>query len=76
VAARLGFIIATKATILANAKYNSNWSVKPDDDLRRLYNKVMGFLEHKDHGVYFAIQEIFGLEMADRAAERGHTDKP
>lgn len=50
--------------------------MKPDVDLKRLYTTVMGYLEQKEHGVYFAIQEIFGIEMADYAAETGHAKKP
>jgi hypothetical protein len=75
-AVRLGFTIATKPTVLANARYKTNWYVKPDADLKKLYNKVMGYLEQKEHGVYFAIQEIFGIEMADYATGMSHTNKP
>lgn len=49
----------------------------PDSVLKPLYDKVMGFLvERPPFGEYFAMQEIFGQDVANRVAMGGEIMPP
>jgi hypothetical protein len=73
---RTGLALAMRPGVLSVAKYKSNWEIKGDKELKELYKIVMEHLGKEDYGVYFAIEEIFGVEMADEVAKNGHAKKP
>jgi hypothetical protein len=45
-------------------------------ELKSLYERVMGYLQEKQYGEYFAIREIFGKDVADRLAKAGDVVGP
>ena len=47
-------------------------------DLKPLYDKVMSLLRHEqtEHGEYLAMKELFGEEVALRAAMKGDMKVP
>lgn len=73
---RIGIGRATGPGAAARPKLGTNWNIKSDGELKRLYRNVMEHLGKKDHGAYFAIQEVFGAEMADYAAKKGRVKRP
>ena len=73
---RLGLADGLRGGVLNVAKYEKNWKMKSDEELKRYYDEVMGYLLIEEYGVYFAVQKIFGIEMADKVAEMGHSIRP
>jgi len=58
------------------SKYRVNWVMKSDAELKELYDTVMKHLRSGKYGLYFAIQEIFGVKMANQVAEQGRAQRP
>jgi hypothetical protein len=73
---RLGLGIAKSAGIMTNARFNSTWRLKDAADLKRWYKKLIGHIRTGEHGVYFALQEVFGVNAANQVAEKGHANRP
>lgn len=54
------------------ARYKANWDIVSQKQLKEKYDNVMRLLLTKTpYGEYFALEEIFGAEVAKRVAEGG-----
>ncbi len=76
---RLGIADALRSTVLRTAKWavsGGNWEIKSTGQLHDWYMKLMTHIRTNEYGVYFALQEVFGIEAADLVAEKGHVKKP
>src|ERR1700733_9103781 len=73
---RLGLAKCLKSGLLRTPSYGSNWEIKPLDELHPISEKIMGLLKTTKHGEYLAFQEVFGEEVAIRAALNGEMDMP
>lgn len=73
---RMGLAKCLKPGLIRTPNYGSNWEMKTLDELRPLYNKVIGFLKTTKHGEYLAFKEVFGEEAAIRVAMNGDMEVP
>jgi hypothetical protein len=73
---RLGLAKCLKTGLLRTPNYGSNWEMKTLDELRPLYQKVLGLLKTAKFGEYLAFQAVFGDEVAIRVALNGEMDLP
>jgi hypothetical protein len=68
---QMGLAKATSTGVLATPCYGKNWVILSLPKIKPLYNKVMAHLTKHPYGEYFAIQEIFGEEIAKKLVAVG-----
>ena len=69
---RIGLAQAKTPDVINLAKYKSNWDMSPDNITKPLYEKVMTYLlDKRPFGEYFAMDKIFGQQVANRLANAG-----
>lgn len=73
---RMRVAVAQKPSVMAVSRYTNNWKFLSTAELKLMYLRVVGFLEHSPHGEYFAIQHIFGSQVAIRLADLGEVISP
>lgn len=73
---RLGLANVRTVGFLKNAKYRTNWELKRMDEIKRWYGTIMGHIRTSKYGVYFALQELFGVDAANEVAANSNVIKP
>jgi hypothetical protein len=73
---RIGLGKCLRPGLLRTPNYGSNWEMKTLEELRPLYNKVIGLLKTAKYGEYLACKEVFGEGGAIRVAMNGGMDMP
>jgi hypothetical protein len=73
---RLGLANAKTVGFLQHNKFGVNWYLKDNKDLKQWYKKIITYIHTEKYGVYFALEEVFDAETADRVAAKGHVIKP
>lgn len=73
---RLGLAIAKTSGFVVIPKFNVNWVMKPERELKAWYGKLMGYIRTNKYGVYFALQEVFGVDAANKAVAEKNITKP
>ncbi|EKM74525.1 hypothetical protein AGABI1DRAFT_133148 [Agaricus bisporus var. burnettii JB137-S8] len=73
---RLGIADAISTGALGASKFRGNYDIRPENQLKALYDRVIHYLRHEEFGEFFAICEVFGLEMAEWATKNGHCARP
>ena len=73
---RLGLGKCLRHGLLRTPSYGSNWEMKSLDELKPIYQKVMGHLKTGKHGEYLAFREVFGEEVAIRVGLDGEMELP
>jgi hypothetical protein len=73
---RLGLAVAETGGFMKNVRYMVNWEMKTQSQLKQWYELIIGHIRTGPYGVYFALQEVFGVHAADFVAAKGHAKKP
>lgn len=73
---RLGVAVANACGFMKNPRFTNNWHIKGPSQLKRWYDTIMGHIRTNQYGVYFALQEVFGVDIANVVASKGHANKP
>ncbi|KAF7782914.1 hypothetical protein Agabi119p4_2290 [Agaricus bisporus var. burnettii] len=74
---RLGIADARAPSVATVPKYDDNFEIRSDRQLRTLYDRIMSLLSDRKHGVYFAVCELFSTEMGVYAVDvKGHGSRP
>lgn len=73
---RLGLVTVNTTGGVTRPKFNNNWHVKSDVELKMWYKTLMGHIRTKEYGVYFALQEVFGADMAELVSKEQKIKRP
>jgi hypothetical protein len=58
------------------SKYGSNWRFLSNDKLKKLYGRLREILMNSEYGEYFAVQQLFGKDIAKELAKQGQVISP
>lgn len=67
---RMGLAKATSPGVLNTPRYGRNWEMLPLEKIRLRYDRVMQYLTKQPHGEYYAVEYLFGQDMADLLVKR------
>jgi len=68
---RIGLAKGLTVGVLTTPRYGKNWRMIPINNIKPLYERVIHHLAKKPYGEYFAIQELFGEQVAKRLVDKG-----
>jgi hypothetical protein len=68
---RMGLTDAHGPGIKTAPRYGSNWKFKPMSELQPLHSKLMGMMKDRPYGLWMAVKEVFGRDVADSLASSG-----
>ena len=66
----MGLAKATSPGVLTRAMYKVNWDFLSTSELTALYNKVNDMLTQQPMGLYNAVFQIFGQDMANNMVKK------
>ena len=72
----MGLAEASHPDVTRLSKYGSNWRFLPNNKLKHLYTRLRETLLHNNYGEYFAVQQIFGNNIAKELVKQGQIISP
>ena len=73
---RMGLAKGSSPGVLTRAMYKKNWEFLSKQELKVLYIKVKDMLAQKPMGLYNAVFQIFGQDVAVKMVEKGQIFGP
>jgi hypothetical protein len=72
----MGLAEALHPGVTRLSKYGSNWRFLSNDKLKQLYTKIREILLNNEYGEYFAVQHLFGKDIAKELVRQGQVISP
>lgn len=72
----MGLAEAYHPGVMRLSKYGTNWKFLGNDKLKQLYGRMREMLLHNEYGEYFAVQQLFGQDIAKEMAKKGQVISP